>query len=258
MTTLRYWDCQGRGEPLRMMLEDWEVPYTNEVIPLEQEAEWEERRNYSSFAGPFGQLPVLEFVEPEELRTVVQTPAIAQYIALKADPAWLSKPPSVAELTKTLAYGNMAYEDLMVPLLKCIFNTSMAVKTIGNGVPRVLERVEEILSVVQEDVTGAFAAGTLSEEDSVYLLGPLPAYPDYLLFHAISVLKDIGVASPIFKMFPNVEAHFTSMQQRPNLASYLTSGRRPQRITSCKTEAKNKRVIVDALQAVGFFDAAGN
>ena len=48
-------------------------------------AEWKEQRVLSSFAGPFGQLPVLEWEDTanDELVTVVQTLAIAQYLSFQ-------------------------------------------------------------------------------------------------------------------------------------------------------------------------------
>jgi hypothetical protein len=48
-------------------------------------AEWKEQRTLSSFAGPFGQLPVLEWEDKanDELVTVVQTLAIAQYLSFQ-------------------------------------------------------------------------------------------------------------------------------------------------------------------------------
>jgi glutathione S-transferase len=71
-------------------------------------AEWKEQRNLSSFAGPFGQLPVLEWedTERDELITVVQTVAIAQYLAFQV-PAL----PSGATYTQEALWGLSRVDD---------------------------------------------------------------------------------------------------------------------------------------------------
>ena len=67
-----------------------------------------------------------------------------------------------------------------------------------------LERFDEILSIMEEKVFELAATGAAGVDRSdVYLLGSAPAWPDYVLFHALSLICEI--ASPtLLCHFPNV------------------------------------------------------
>lgn len=38
---LGYWDVRGRGEPIRLLLNYLNIPYTDRVFPLSDRCEWE-------------------------------------------------------------------------------------------------------------------------------------------------------------------------------------------------------------------------
>mmetsp|Transcript_44414 Transcript_44414/g.74079 ORF Transcript_44414/g.74079 Transcript_44414/m.74079 type:complete len:259 (+) Transcript_44414:158-934(+) len=246
MTTLRYFDCRGRAEPLRYMLEDWEVAYTDEVVKLNRQ-EWNEKREMSSFAGPFGQLPILEWADPEELRTVAQTLAIAQYVGMKCDPVLRGNVVQAEQITKAMSYGCCAYEDLLMKILGAIGDPSQGLRVFGQVVPKALERFDHVLSVMEEKVFDVQSSAVNPEEyltEGVYLLGSSPAWPDYIFFHAVSLLYEIA-GPAIFAPFPKVAAYQARMSQRPNIAQYLASGRQQKAMTlEANEEAKIEAIVI--------------
>jgi hypothetical protein len=69
---------------------------------------------------------------------------------------------------------------------------------------KVLERFDELLSIMEEKLFELSATGAAGvDAGQVYLLGSAPAWPDYVLFHALSLICEI--ASPtLLCHFPNV------------------------------------------------------
>ena len=67
-----------------------------------------------------------------------------------------------------------------------------------------MERFDELLSIMEERLFELAAAGTAGVDPrGVYLLGAAPAWPDYVLFHALMLIE--AVAAPcLICNFPNV------------------------------------------------------
>ena len=59
-TLLRYFDCRGRGQPLRYALSELSPGFEDARVPLDGfPGTWMEMKKDRSKAGPFGALPLL-------------------------------------------------------------------------------------------------------------------------------------------------------------------------------------------------------
>lgn len=76
LATLTYFNIRGRAEPIRLVLEELQIPYNDNQIQMD---EWYQIK--PKF--PFEQLPVYEEKLPSGKRTIPQTHAILRYLARK-------------------------------------------------------------------------------------------------------------------------------------------------------------------------------
>ncbi len=76
-TSLFYWDCRGRGQPLRDFFYDREIDFTDEQLQsVEGNPGWPELKADAARTGPFGTLPVLH----DRGRMIAETEVIIRYL----------------------------------------------------------------------------------------------------------------------------------------------------------------------------------
>jgi len=77
---LVYWDCRGRAQPVRYLLEYLSIPYEEKRYEIQNATEWFEKDKHE-LKHPFPNLPYLRDGE----RIITETEAIYQYICKKAN-----------------------------------------------------------------------------------------------------------------------------------------------------------------------------
>ena len=77
---LSYFNCRGRIEPIRMMLEQKQIPYEFDPVDVSDREEWGKRKAAFAEETPLGQLPILH----ENGEVICQSLVIARHVAKRA------------------------------------------------------------------------------------------------------------------------------------------------------------------------------
>lgn len=82
--TLRYFDCRGRGQPLRYYLEHLGAAFADERVTfVDGWHTWARMKNDPELSGPFGKLPVLVW----DGHLLVETLVISSHLQQELDPS---------------------------------------------------------------------------------------------------------------------------------------------------------------------------
>ncbi|CAF0820969.1 unnamed protein product [Adineta ricciae] len=126
---LHYWDCRGRAQAFRYMLED--IAYTNKNVDYKEDFEqisttttiWPEHKADKTISGSFRTLPVLHW---NDEHVFGQTLTIAHLVARKFN-LYGKVTSSVTDPVLLEAYlngvANCAYLDVIVNVCMCLWNT---------------------------------------------------------------------------------------------------------------------------------------
>ncbi|ORY87460.1 glutathione S-transferase [Leucosporidium creatinivorum] len=197
---LHYFPICGRGEPIRMMLEDAGIPYeeSNDVAAFfASKMDCDEYR--------FNQLPRLE-VNGLKL---AQQDAILRYIAAHVGLGPSGKPEEdvVADML------GCAVEDLMSAYVKNIYSpdaTTLLPEFAKTQAPKSFNQYEQLLSK--------------SKSTSGYFVYDHPSFAEFHLYYTIYAISHLHPT--LLASYPALEKWFNLMSSRPNLAAYFKSGRR--------------------------------
>lgn len=199
---LIYFNVRGRGEAIRLLLEDNGLDYTEEdALP------WDNWINNVKPKMAFGQLPCLD---DGDFR-LVQSNAILRYLGRKHD-LYESSCPKVAARIDML---NDGVEDLRCAYVKLIYNNYENGKAeYLEKLPGYLKPFENLLAASNAGEKGAAVDGKIS-------------FVDYNIFDLLDIHQVL--APGCLDSFPCLKAYYDKIAARPKIAAYLQSERRKAR-----------------------------
>eukprot|EP00118_Oscarella_pearsei_P012344 m.90365 g.90365 ORF g.90365 m.90365 type:complete len:237 (+) comp36643_c0_seq1:429-1139(+) len=215
---LRYFECQGRAEALRVILADSGVPFDDDRVPLD--ATWPVKvKPDPTKSGPFQCLPVLNW----DSHIIPQTEAIAMYLASKLNYAGDGSPEQAAHCA---ALCSAAHQDIVQVAIKFLYSPLSAPhKTLEESFHDAVKSVTPRLSQVQEYLG----------EKSYFLSDEKPCAGDFFLYVAFDQLLDI-FGEELFRKFGRLKDFHRRVAERPNVKAYLDSGRKMKRLTGSSKE----------------------
>jgi len=194
-----YFDIRGRAEPLRLLLEDVGIDYTDNQVTL---AQWPELRAST----PFGRMPVYSEGDLE----IPESFAIINYLGRKHDLLGKDEVGRVRCDVTIEAWRD--YGNRVANTFGAMSNSQSARKSfVENEQPALLADLE---SFYLANPSGA-----------VYWAGNSPTVADYAAFHLFE-----GIAGRFpnqLARVPGLKSFLEQFSQRPRIREYLASSRRP-------------------------------
>jgi glutathione S-transferase len=195
---LTYFQFRGLGEPIRLLFEDLGAPYQDRRIDLFSDA-WPAL----SPQLPFRQLPRLEI----DGQALFQSHAILRHLARANG---LAGKTDAEQLRCDV--GVEAGRDLQQRLWDHFWSP-------GSDTP------EAAQTFAQGQLAGELAKLNAWLGDAPYVGGARPLFADYFL---LTVLEEAGGFFPAaLERAPALAGYRRRMHERPGIAAYITSGRRP-------------------------------
>ncbi|XP_022087367.1 glutathione S-transferase P-like [Acanthaster planci] len=211
--TLHYFAGRGRGEAIRLMLEEAGIPYNQTDFTMET---WPQAKKAGIKSGiyTFGQVPAM--VTPSGLH-MVQSQAMAHYIGratgMECDCEQLHH-------CEVIALGT---EDFRSKLSKIIYDPGFSVKMrdeyLQSTAPMWLEHFEKL-------------APSIQAEDVAYFGGKHITWVDFLVFDLLDVNMEFGQVDlgrpqvAILSNYPKLQSFYNQFRTRPRIAAYLNSSKR--------------------------------
>lgn len=222
--TLHYFDGRGRGEAIRLMLEQASVTY-NEVNFNKDTWPGHKEKGIASGLFTFGQVPAIETTNGVRM---VQTNAIMHYIGRATGMECDCEDIARCEIVV------LGAEDIRSKLGKVVYNPSFSLadraEYLGTTLPVWLVHMEKVAPPLQEEPY--FASSRLTWVDfTVFDL--LDAHVDFASF---DMGMDVKAVDPLAD-FPKLNTFYQKMKKLPRIASYLKSSkRRPYKIPYMPTK----------------------
>ena len=236
---LRYWNCRGRVQAVRYMLED--IAYNNSHLDYQEEPElfekaaesWFQHKFDETIAGPFHNLPVLHWNDREifgQTLSLGLSPilfsfiksillALAQLLARKFHLyGQLTSSITDEDFLRTYLDGivSCAYTDIITNVLTCIW---MMVDFVDENNPmnRLTKKIPGDLKTLNS---------LLEKSSTVFYYDQLePTIADYFVLEALTAARDYSV-----RLLPEkddrqaLEKLEQTMRERPALANYYQKG----------------------------------
>lgn len=201
MYRLYYWAKRGRGEQVRLLLNELGQPYEDVHVAAESFRELRARRPRVLW---FGAVPMLEDGDVQ----LVQAPVILSYLARKHGIAPARLPD--AARADAIAWGA---EDLRIEYFDVWRDDTAARQASlvrGHWSTRYLPGFDDLL---EQNGTGFFVGDALTHADIAVwdILDSMTAW----------------VADAALDGYPRIAAFFAAIKARPRIAAYLASDRRP-------------------------------
>ncbi|CAF1445617.1 unnamed protein product [Rotaria sp. Silwood1] len=233
---LYYWNCRGRIQAVRYILEDIAYTYKNvdykeDFELLEKASEsWLQHKNDEAISGPFHNLPVLHW---NDTHTFGQTLTIGHFLARKFD-LYDKITSSINDKDLLEIYINgvvsCAYIDVISNVLICIFN----------GV-NFQDRKDQNYRLTKKIPSDLKALNNLLKKSSTsFYYDQLEAtIADYFVFEAFTIARDYCQ-----KLIPNEEEcqalmKFEQvMKERPGLVNYFNKDLLFKRFTGSSKESE--------------------
>lgn len=208
LTKLTYFNVRGRGEAIRLALEDNKIPYENDIV----EKNWKDIKKSGIADGtlPFGQVPRLI---TEDGTAIVQGNAILREIGRKYD-----------------LYGKKPYlTDMIIEAVEDWRKTYTTLMYQDKLAKDKFEEYKEKLNSKLDVETGGTKGGILEQYESLYVRekqlffgGASPGIADYALY-ALSEVNKCFI-DDLFVKFPNLDVWFEIMTRRTDLNAYINAG----------------------------------
>ncbi|XP_065827531.1 hematopoietic prostaglandin D synthase-like [Oscarella lobularis] len=202
----RYFACQGRAEPLRLLLADSGVQFDDERVPIDEK--WKQTKQDRSISGPFQCLPVLHW----DSHLIAQTEAIAVYLSIKLGYAGDGSPEQMAQ---SAALCSAAHQDLV----------QTAVKLLYIPVLEPQKNLEEAFHETARNIHGRLRALDHLLDEKQFFLGDRLCSGDFFLYAAFDQILTI-FGDSLFDSYPRLKAFYERMGARPNIKAYVDAGRR--------------------------------
>ncbi|CAF3730952.1 unnamed protein product [Rotaria socialis] len=231
---LHYWNCRGRVQSVRYMLED--IAYTHKNVDYKEDFEllenaaelWPKHKSDESISGPFHNLPVFHWNETD---TFGQTLTIGQLLARKFD---LYGKVTSSIKDEDLLHGyidgvvSCAYTDVISSVLICIWSCTQFGED-NNPSSRFVVKISNDLKALNNLLK--------KSSTSFYYDQPEPTIADYFVLEAFTIARDYHQ-----ELIPNeddVQALMKLeriMKERPALANYFNKGSLFKRFTGSPKE----------------------
>lgn len=225
MTTLRYFECAARGQPLRFALAEFLPDYVDERVPLGKDSGWGERRLEPDFGGPFATLPVLNI----DGLVLSQALAIADYLTRK-----LGQEPADEATRMRHVMARTAAQMDVVELLTTLLWTRT------DPAPALLARARMGKARAAEKLMQISA---LLPADASLFGGATPNVTDCFVFEAMRGAEQV-FGEAVSEGAPKLRAHAELMRARPAIAAELS--RIPARLTGSPWEAQVIEMVKSA------------
>lgn len=230
---LNYFDCRGRGHPIRILLEDalpLSVAYAERHVALERAAaEWPQLKNDPDFAGPYSTLPVLHWIDDDgKTHVVAQTLAIYQYLGRRLGLYPTDDLDTAARIDGLLS---VAYLDVYTPIVTALwqFDENAEKITAFDKLPCALRSLERMLA----QVAGGGGYFVFTDRATI---------ADYFLFAAFEFLKFVAPSMlASYPLLASFEERFRTTHTR--VAAYLASDRCFSRCSGAPREAAALRAL---------------
>lgn len=204
-----YFNVRGRGEAIRLALEDNRIPYENDIV---ENPQWKAIKKTGIADGslPFGQLPRLTM---NDGTAVVQSNAILRWIGRHHE-----------------LYGEEPYlADMIIDAVedwRKLFSKLLYQDKLEKGK---LEEYKAKLNSEFNEETGGTKGGILSQyenilirKESLFYGGNAPSVADYALFSLIE--NNMCFIDDFFANFENLNRWFIRMNARVHLKAYIQAG----------------------------------
>ncbi len=227
-TLLRYFDCRGRGQPLRYALAELLPEYTDERVPLDGfPGTWFEMRKDREKAGPFACLPILVHEDLE----LAQTQVIADFLSRKFD----QYPADEAGRTRLQMATAAAYSDLIEPYAQLLWQAP------ADDVERLRQRMGYFLGQVQ--ARHGQLEVLLAQRPGIYFGGQSPAIADYFVYEALCMGELVlgPHVGDLLAQLPRLAQLVAQMHARPAVRKELD--RAPLAITGSPKEQAIRQAI---------------
>ncbi|CAF2512988.1 unnamed protein product [Rotaria sp. Silwood2] len=240
---LHYWNCRGRVQSVRYMLEDIayahkNVDYKEDFELLEKNTElWPIHKADETISGPFRNLPVLHW---NDTHTFGQTLTLGQLLARKFDLyGKLTSSTNDVDLLHGYIDGvvSCAYTDVISSVLTCIWNCVNFADE-NNLAARLVKKITNDLKALNNLLK--------KSSTSFYYDQPEPTIADYFVFEAFTITRDYNA-----NILPNEEdchalkKHEQIMNERPALANYFSKGLLFKRFTGSPKENEYMATIAE-------------
>lgn len=226
---LSYMPIRNRGEIIRLILEEAQVPYEVEVIGFEP---W--KNSGVKALTPHGKLPVLRNYDGKG-NDLGQEGAITRFLASKCGLAGKTEEER-AEVDAlyslwfaTFRNNGLSHDGEHFSIAALKQGDDDGVKTINDVVRyqdmfriNSFSRYERSLTILR------FFEERLEEQNTGFLVGDSPTYVDLGLFYILFELAEEDNVPDFASRFrvPNLGAFLENMQERPHILDYLKSARR--------------------------------
>ncbi|XP_033636377.1 glutathione S-transferase P-like [Asterias rubens] len=211
--TLHYFAVRGRGEAIRLLLEEAEIPYNQTGFTKET---WPKAKKEGMASGlyTFGQVPAMTTSSGVNM---VQSNAIAHYIGratgMECDCDQL-------HYCEILALG---VDDFRAKLSKILYDPNFSVEMrdeyIQTTAPMWLQHFEKLTPNFQLEDMGYFGGKHLT-------------WVDFLIFDVLDLnleFAKVDMGRPLVAIldgYPKLQSFYNQFRQRPKVAAYLNSKRR--------------------------------
>lgn len=203
MVRLTYWNKRGRGEQVRLLLNELEEPY--EDVHVAKGDEFRALQDRGPSVLPFGSIPLLE---DGDFR-LVQGPVILGYLARKHD--MLPDDLKTQARADAIALGaedlRMQYFQLFGPEAEAKQRSFLE----GRWSQRWLPRLDELLET----------------EGSGFFVGKRISHGDIAMWDALDAMTT-WVEGATLEEHAHLKKFYEHIKARPPIAKYLASDRRPQ------------------------------
>ncbi|MEM8767196.1 MAG: glutathione S-transferase family protein [Pseudomonadota bacterium] len=209
--TLLYWDCRGRGQPLRDFFLDRAIEFDDEQLEsTEGNPGWPALKADAAKTGPFGTLPVLR----DGARMIVETEVIIHYLQQKFGPVRNLEDPR--DLRDAMAQSAAA--ETRSWALAAVRGSAAAAATLTWA----SEKYRRLDAFVPHE--------------QPYFGGEAPSFADYYAMEAVVDLKHVcGEQAGLFLAeLPKLDALYERVRQRPGLAAGWSA--RPERLSGLVSE----------------------
>jgi len=214
--TLHYFAIRGKAEPIRLQFEESGIPYKDVRIPRADWYQTEKQLYHSAGKTPFDQLPVVSVkVSGQETETFLcQSIAIHNFFARST--GFYGGSPLEMYQIDMVACG---CEDWRSEYTRVVYNKDFDnVKTayIQLRIPHYLGIFEKLLS--ENSSSGFFFAGSKA------------SFADCLVYELLDLSQRL--APSCLGGYNLLSKFYTAYQERPRVAAYLASGRRPEQVNN--------------------------
>eukprot|EP01017_Pseudomicrothorax_dubius_P048416 TRINITY_DN87_c0_g1_i1.p1 TRINITY_DN87_c0_g1~~TRINITY_DN87_c0_g1_i1.p1 ORF type:complete len:230 (+),score=89.80 TRINITY_DN87_c0_g1_i1:118-807(+) len=192
---LGYWNLQGLGEPIRLLLEYLGLKYEEKVYELSNQAEWAADKSALNF--PFPNVPYLKDGE----KVVCESEAIAFYIVFKGNRIDLFGRTEEERVQATTVRGVVG--DLYMDVVKFVWNPNWEAEQAKFFEEKYNPRLKNL---------NAYAAG------KKHILGDNLNLVDFALFQTLYLLQKID--SKALDAYPNLQTLYNNFAEIPQVKAY--------------------------------------